>query len=47
MMCCKEIVPIKNKYSEDLKFASNKDMGPKSFFEMACSGYDLTMLHIR
>jgi hypothetical protein len=25
------------KYSEDLDFASNKYMGPKGFFEMACS----------
>jgi hypothetical protein len=24
------------KYSEDLNFASNKDMGPKGLFEMAC-----------
>ncbi len=24
------------KYSEDLNFTSNKDMGPKDFFEMAC-----------
>ena len=26
-------------YSEDLNFASNKDMGPKGFFEMACNHY--------
>ncbi len=23
-------------YVEDLKFGSNKDIGPKDFFEMAC-----------
>ena len=24
-------------YFEDLKFTSNKDIGPKDFFEMACN----------
>ena len=26
------------KYVEDLKQGANKDVGPKDFFEMACSG---------
>ena len=25
------------KYSEDINFASHKDMGPKDFFEIACN----------
>jgi hypothetical protein len=34
------------KYSEDLNFASNKDMGPKGFFEMACNNHDFVVISI-